>query len=200
MFIGVSGQNEKGLKVSHYFQLKGEKEIQPAFDNQILDFNSYVETYKHVRFRIDYQELFKYVRSLNEKLHQKKIPEDKMAILFSEILIALEEETFLNTYTHYTNAQRLGDYLVNSVIQKLKESNIHQSRVSDMKQAFTFIKTHTALIDEGYLIELIKDIHDNIRTFVKNNEYFDIISQVYAEFLRYANNDSGLGIVLIPHI
>jgi len=198
LFIGVSGQNEKELKVSHYFQLKGEKEIQPAFDNQILDFNSYIETYKQVRFRVDYQELFKYVRSLNERLHQKKIPEDKRAILFSGILIALEDETFLNTYNHYTNAQRLGDYLVSSVIQKLKDSNIHQSRVSDMEQAFTFIKTHTALIDEGYLIELIKDIHDNIRTFVKNNEYFDIISQVYAEFLRYANNDSGLGIVLTP--
>jgi len=98
-------------------------------------------------------------------------------------LIALEDETFLNTYNHYTNAQRLTDYLVNSVIQKFKDSNIHQSRVSDMKQAFTFIKTHTALIDEGYLIELIKDIHDNIRTFVKNNEYFDIINKVYAEFL-----------------
>lgn len=198
LFIGVSGQNEKELKVSHYFQLKDEKEIQPAFDNKILDFNSYIETYKQVRFRVDYKELFKYVRTLNDKLHQKKIPEDKRAILFSGILIALEDKTFLDTYNHYTNAQRLGDYLVSSVIQKLKDSNIHQSRVSDMEQAFTFIKTHTALIDESYLIELIKDIHGNIRTFVKNNEYFDIVSQVYAEFLRYANNDSGLGIVLTP--
>ncbi len=198
LFVGISGQNEKELKISHYFQLKGEKEIKPAFDNQILDWNSYIETYKQVRFRVDYQELFKYVRTLNEKLHQKKIPEDKRGILFSCILIALEDETFLNTYTHYTNAQRLGDYLVSSVIQKLKDSNINQSRVSDMEHAFTFIKTHTALIDEGYLIELIKDIHDNIRSFIKNNEYFDIISQVYTEFLRYANNDSGLGIVLTP--
>ena len=63
LFIGVSGQNEKELKVSHYFQLKGKSEIQPAFDNEILDFNSYIETYKQVRFRVDYQELFKYVRT-----------------------------------------------------------------------------------------------------------------------------------------
>jgi len=46
LFIGVSGQNKKELKVSHYFQLKGEKEIQSAFDNQMLDFNSDVEKYK----------------------------------------------------------------------------------------------------------------------------------------------------------
>ena len=65
---------------------------------------------------------FRWVLSgLNEKLHQKKIPEDKRAILFSGILIALEDETFLNTYNHHTNAQRLGDYLVSSVIQKLKD-------------------------------------------------------------------------------
>jgi type I restriction enzyme M protein len=67
-----------------------------------------------------------------------------------------------------------------------------------MEQAFTFIKTHTALIDEGYLMELVAEIHNNIRTFVKNNEYCDIISKAYVEFLKYANNDSGLGIVLTP--
>ncbi len=198
LFVGISGQNEKELKISHYFQLKGEKEIKPAFDNQILDWNSYIETYKQVRFRVDYQELFRYVRSLNDKLHQKKIPEDKRAILFSGILIALEDETFLNTYNHYNDSKRLSVYLVDSILQKLKNSSITQTRVDDMEQAFIFIKTHTALIDEGYLIELIKDIHDNIRSFIKNNEYFDIISQVYTEFLRYANNDSGLVIVLTP--
>ena len=72
LFISISEQNEKELKVSHYFQLKGESEIQPAFDNEILDFNSYVETYKQVRFRANHKELFKYIKALNEKLHQKK--------------------------------------------------------------------------------------------------------------------------------
>jgi type I restriction enzyme M protein len=198
LFIGVSGQNEKELKVSHYFQLKGESEIQPAFDNEILDFNSYIETYKQVRFRVDYQELFKYVRTLNEKLHQRKIPEDKRAILFSGILIALEDGIFLESYKNYTNAQRLGDFLVKSIVEKLKNSNINEVRAFEMEQAFNFIKAHTSLIDEGYLIELVAEIHNNIRTFVKNNEYCDIISKAYVEFLKYANNDSGLGIVLTP--
>lgn len=198
LFIGVCGKNEKELKVSHYFQLKGKSEIQPAFDNEILDFNSYIETYKQVRFRVDYKELFKYVRSLNEKLHQKKIPEDKRAILFSGILIALEDGIFLDSYKSYTNAQRLGDFLIKSIVEKLKNSNINEVLAFEMEQAFNFIKAHTSLIDEGYLIELVAEIHDNIRTFVKNNEYCDIISKAYVEFLKYANNDSGLGIVLTP--
>lgn len=52
---------------------------------EILDFNSYVKTYKQVRIRVDYRELFKYVRILNEKLHQKKTAEDRKAILFSGV-------------------------------------------------------------------------------------------------------------------
>lgn len=198
LFIGASGQTDKELKISHYLQLKGEKEAQPVFDNEILDFGSYVETYRQIRFRVDYQNLFKYVRTLNEKLHNKKIPEDKRAILFSGILIALEDQTFFDTYAKYTNPQRLGNYLVESVVQKLKDSNIQESRVYEMEQAFNFIKTHTALIDEGYLLELIKEIHEEISSFIKSNQYFDILSQAYVEFLKYANNDKGLGIVLTP--
>lgn len=198
LFIGASGQTEKELRISHYLQLKGEKEITPVFSNDILDFDSYLETYKQIRFRVDYDNLFKYVRSLNENLHKKKIPEDKRAILFSGILIALEDDTFLKTYDQYKSAQRLSNYLVESIVQKLKDANLQESRVYEMRQSFSFIRTHTALIDEEYLIELVRAIHDNIRTFIKNNEYQDIISKAYVEFLRYANNDKGLGIVLTP--
>ena len=51
----------KKLKISYCSQLKGEREIQSAFGSQLLDFNLYIETYKQLRFRFDYQELFKYV-------------------------------------------------------------------------------------------------------------------------------------------
>ena len=34
---------------------------------------------------------------------------------------------------------------------------------------------------------------------MRTHEYYDTIGQFYVEFLRYANNDKGLGIVLTPH-
>jgi len=33
---------------------------------------------------------------------------------------------------------------------------------------------------------------------MRTHKYYDIIDQFYIEFLRYANNDKGLGIVLTP--
>ena len=135
---------------------------------------------------------------LNKDLHTHKIPEDKRAILFSGILIALENYEFHKSYINYSSAKRLGGFLVDSIIAKLDTAILDKNRVNDMKQSFSFIKSHTALIDDGYLMELIKDVHNKVVTFVKSNEYFDILSRAYEEFLKYANNDKSLGIVLTP--
>jgi len=45
---------------------------------------------------------------------------------------------------------------------------------------------------------LIKDTEDNIRPFAKDYRFHDILGTFYVEFLRYANGDGGLGIVLTP--
>ena len=153
LYIGVSGQTEEELKVSHYLKLKNEKE-KPVFKNELLGFNSYLDQYRQERFRIDYDNLIKYTKTLNETMHAKKIPENNRAILFSGILIALEDRTFYSTYQHYTDAKRLSEWLVDSIIKKLELSNIQENRVFAMRQAYSFIKSHTALIDEGYLIEI----------------------------------------------
>lgn len=198
LYIGVSGQTADELKVSHYLKLKKEKEDKHLFGNELLSFESYLEQYRKERYRVDYENLIKYVQQLNGKLHAKKIPEHNRAILFSGILISLEDQVFLETYSKYTDPKRLSKYLVDSIRQKLEHANVPHTRVYEMDQAFSFIKSHTALIDEGYLIELVKEIHENIRTFIKSHNYFDIISKVYVEFLKYANNDKSLGIVLTP--
>jgi type I restriction enzyme M protein len=198
LYIGVSGQDKTELKVSHYLKLKKERDSKHLFGNELLSFDSYLEQYKKERYRVDYESLIKYVQQLNGKLHAKKIPEHNRAILFSGILISLEDETFLNTYSKYTDAKRLSKYLVDSIRQKLEQANVPHTRVYEMDQAFSFIKSHTALIDDGYLIDLVKEIHENIRIFIKSHNYFDIISRVYVEFLKYANNDKSLGIVLTP--
>ncbi|MDI6757436.1 MAG: N-6 DNA methylase, partial [Endomicrobiia bacterium] len=39
---------------------------------------------------------------------------------------------------------------------------------------------------------------DNINSFIKTHKYYDVLGRMYIEFLRYANSDKGLGIVLTP--
>lgn len=45
---------------------------------------------------------------------------------------------------------------------------------------------------------MIREIDEHINSFRRTHQYFDTLGQFYIEFLRYANNDKGLGIVLTP--
>lgn len=199
LYVGVSGQSEQELKVSHFLKLKDEIEHREIFkDCGLQDFPSYLEQLKNHRFRVDYEDLLRYVSGLNEQLRARKIPEKERAILFSGILIALEDDTFRNSYSSYTKADKLARFLVQSVIDRLETSNVPQERQDGLKAVFAAIKTHTGLIAEGYLLELVREVDTRIRTFIKGNEYTDIISRCYVEFLKYANDDGSLGIVLTP--
>lgn len=191
--------SENELKVSHFLKLKDDREHREIFkDCDLQDFPSYLEQLKKHRFRIDYEELLKYVSGLNEQLHSKKIPEKERALLFSGILIALEDDDFKQGYKSRTDAKRLAKYLVESIIAKLEASNVPQDRQVGLKAVFAAIQSHTGLIAEGYLITLVREIDERIRTFIKGNAYLDIISRCYVEFLKYANDDGSLGIVLTP--
>lgn len=48
------------------------------------------------------------------------------------------------------------------------------------------------------MLELIDEIDEKLNSFLKTHSYFDALGQFYIEFLRYANHDKGLGIVLTP--
>lgn len=199
LYIGVSGQNKHELRVSHFLKLRGEKTEKELFKNAHLqEFSTYVNQYKRARFRVDYENLLKYVSGLNEELHSKKIPEKERALLFSGILIALEDDEFREGYKIYKDTSRLANFLIDSIINKLNSSNIPQKRQQGLRVAYSAIQVHHSLIADGYLKELISDIDRHIRDFIKSNEYHDIISRCYVEFLKYANDDGSLGIVLTP--
>lgn len=62
-----------------------------------------------------------------------------------------------------------------------------------------FIKTDTSLSTKPKVLrELIDEIDININPFIKTHEYFDVLDPLYIEFLRSANRDKGLGLVLTP--
>jgi type I restriction-modification system DNA methylase subunit len=82
---------------------------------------------------------------------------------------------------------------------QFKDAQISQNNLSILKSRFEFIKTDASLSKKkGVLLEIIDDINNNINTFIRTHEYFDVLGQLYIEFLRYANSDKGLGIVLTP--
>jgi type I restriction-modification system DNA methylase subunit len=199
--IAVSGETEEKLKVSHFLHLKGERKAVEIFGNKLLPVQSYLSGYlkSPEKFRQDYNTLLAFTKTLNEKLHSYKILESQRSLLLSCILIALEDDAFRASYDKKTSPKSLADSLIKTVSEKLEEANITGKRLENLTTQFSFIKTDTSLsTKEKILKELIDEVDENINRFIKTHEYFDILGQLYIEFLRYANSDKGLGIVLTP--
>jgi len=199
--IAVSGETKQTLKVSHFLHLKNDRKATEIFGDKLLSAQDYLDGYlkSPEKFRQDYNTLLEFTKKLNDKLHTYKILESQRSLLISCILIALEDDAFKTSYTKKTTPKSLADFLTKTVSEKLEEANISGKKLENLNIQFGFIKTDTSLSSKDKVLkELIDEIDENINQFIKTHEYFDVLGQLYIEFLRYANSDKGLGIVLTP--
>ncbi|QMU63506.1 MAG: N-6 DNA methylase [Flavobacteriaceae bacterium] len=199
--LAVSGETKQSLKISHFLHLKSEKKATSKFDDKFLSAEDYLKGYENSeeKFRQDYNALLEFTKELNSKLHTHKILGSQRSLLISSILIALENKAFRKSYGVYDNAENLSNFLTQTVSNELESANITGKKLNNLDVQFSFIKTDTSLSKkENVLKEIIDEIDDNINSFMKTHRYFDVLGQLYIEFLRYANSDKGLGIVLTP--
>lgn len=197
--IAVSGEKKSSLRISHFLQLKGTKEAHSIYkDDKFLPLTDYLEGYKkdEKKFSQDFNELLKYSITLNNKLHSLKVPESYRSLLISGALIALTDKAFQKAYK-YQNPKELSENLINTIKNKL--TNVQNKHIDDIITTYSFISTHTILAKQAHeLRDIITNVDERINNFIKTYKYFDTLGQFYIEFLRYANNDKGLGIVLTP--
>lgn len=199
--IAVSGETKQSLKISHFLHLKEEKKATTIFGEIFLSVDNYLTGYlkSPEKFRQDYISLLDFTKHLNEKLHTYKILESQRSLLISSILIALENEAFKKSYASHTKPESLAISLIQTVSNELESANITGKKLENLNTQFSFVKTDTSLSKkENVLKEIIDEIDENINSFIKTHQFFDVLGQLYIEFLRYANSDKGLGIVLTP--
>ena len=72
------------------------------------------------KFNQDFQELLKYSKTLNDKLHFLHVPESNRSLLISGSLIALTDKAFSNSYKF----QNPKEDIINLLIQFKKISKI----------------------------------------------------------------------------
>ena len=111
----------------------------------------------------------------------------------------MENDAFRASYTKHKKPKDLANILVDTISIELKNANLKNGKLENLNTAYSFIRTHTSLSGQkDVLSTIITDIDSNVNTFIKTHKYFDVLGQFYIEFLRYANSDRGLGIVLTP--
>ena len=204
--IAVSGQKKLELKISTFLQLKSKKPIDKS-DKKILEFEDYISLYKKdpEKEKISARELIKYSKELNNTLRDDfELEEGQRPLLVSGILIALEDHAFESSYLKERKAIDLAESLTNTIEKILRQHNVEQKKKEDMVNVYSFIKTNNNIAQDlnnqrnTKLRDLIFEINCRVRLFTKDYEFYDTLGQFYGEFLRYANGDKGLGIVLTP--
>lgn len=201
--IALSG-TEEHYEVSAFWQLKGTDEVQEVKSDDLLPYENYLRLIleSDEAFRRDYSQLLSYAKILNADLHKKKIKESYRALLISGVLVALQNDAFRISYTTHKTATALITALLGAISTQLREDPKKDKNTDVVLGAFDFIKTNKTLSDSKKglvaLIEVINSIKANVYTFLDKYKFIDTLSQFYIEFLRYANTDKGLGIVLTP--
>lgn len=204
--IGFSGEKASLAKLSHFIELNEEKDAHGYFkDDELLSFDSYHNGLmeSNYKFNQDFERLIDYTKEVNEELQNKKIKERLRGLLISGILIALKNDRFKAEYKNYKTTRDLVSNLYNSIKAELQGSDVPEKNKQQLIKGYEFITTNSSIntpTAEGkqYLTGLITNCNERINGFMVTHKYIDTVSQFYVEFLRYANNDKGLGIVLTP--
>ena len=207
--IALSGETVSDFKISTFLQLKEEKTARLLSNELMYTFDGIVDLYKNdtIKQRQSYHEILDYARTLNEELHSIDIPHDSRALLISGILIALQDKTFVRYYNSYEKPIDLAQNLYETINRVLSNDNISGTKKANMLSTYGFITSNEKLsllenIDgqkNTILKDLITEIKEKVKDgFLENYKYYDVLGKFYTEFLRYANGDASLGIVLTP--
>lgn len=199
--IAISGEDSKSCRISHYLHLRGQPKAE-SFDELkgFISFGDYYEALINsgAKFRQDYNALLDYSRTLNNQLQAKKVTESERAFLISGILISLQNKAFLSSYKAHKTSKALATSLINTIRTEFEGAKLPEDKLHALTEAFSFIPGSPAINDRDFFISLIEGVDENINAFMRTHAYYDTIGHFYIEFLRYANNDKGLGIVLTP--
>ena len=115
------------------------------------------------------------------------------------VLVALDNAAFRKGFKVQRTARTLANSLVQAIVDEFRNAELPADRIVNLEQAFSFIRTSATLTsDKEFFVRLIGEIDSHVNAFVRTHKYHDALGQFYVQFLRYANNDKGLGIVLTP--
>lgn len=207
--LATSGTEEGKHKSSTFIWRKGAEEFEfvSKFNDSILEPENYLRYIRGEKLKKHFslQTVRKVSLELHDALREIKIIERQKPIFIAGILIALEDEIFANEYLNYTTYKSTMLNLQSAIKNKLKSSNIQESKVQNMINAFEEIGANVKLptiplIENGSIRWYIQQLDTNIKPMMNYSEItVDALGVFYHEFIKYSGGDGkGLGIVLTP--
>ncbi len=199
--VAVSGIKKNNLAVNYFFHYKGEQSSYEynSHGPSILKIDGFMDIYLNQTqtHRQDYELLLSFSKELNERLNKFKIKTGDRSLLIAAILTALDDPAFKDSYEKQGNSKVLLNTIKTTAISKV-ENRVRNIMKRNLAPAYSFMDATNKLLDEDNLISIVRDIDKSINSFKKTHEYYDLLGQMYIQFLKYSNSDKSLGIILTP--
>lgn len=209
--IAVSGEIEKELKISHFFQAKTSSVYKNINVKQFLDIASYTDLIDAIIKPIDNNTLIEKAIQYNEKFHEYSVPETERCNLISSILTSLQNKPFLGGFEKHEYNKTLIEQMLKACEWVLEKNKIKDERQKIILHQYSAIEKNLTFKSETIkpknkkkeepntiLKDLIIDIRDSVLPFITSEKDFDILGKFYTEFIRYAGSDKKTGLVLTP--
>jgi len=218
--IAISGTELNKLKVSSFFQAKGDSKIVQK-DKKLLDIFSYVDLLggETQAKSIESAEITKTAIELNNVLNDYSIAEYERCTIVSAILLALQNSAFKNSYKSVAASKkmeatpnRVANSIITGITNFLEDSEIDAERIKSMVGEFEKIRNHdiaksskikkkkaTAENENYVLRDLTERLETSILPLISMGEKgYDVLGRFYREFIRYAGTDQKSGLVITP--
>ena len=208
--IGVSGEKKQEIQIDTFLQVKGKNDHRDLSISKLLNFEDYLFLLEqdHDKVELALASLTKYSKILNQRLRDDfDFEETYRPLIVSGILLALEDDSFCAGYKTKRSPKQIASLLLTAIKERLERDNIGEVKRETMLQTYGFLRANTKIINERnkdgtpniHLKELIQETEQNVQPFSKSYKFHDLLGLFYIHFLKYANGDGGLGIVLTPH-
>lgn len=208
--IAVSGENDRDKKISSFLWVKDNFTYKNIQNKILLKPNEIRDVVIKQSKPLDEQALIIKAQKYNKLLHKHSIPEVERCTLISAILIALQDNAFLNAFKHYVSNTALIEAMISACKNTLKANHLEESKTrvvlaeyskfkynKDFNDDVCFDKKQKKDVPNTILKDFIERINDEILPYIKNSE-FDVLGKFYTQFIRYAGSDKKTGLVLTP--
>ena len=155
---------------------------------------------------------------LNKELNDHSIVEYERCTLVSAILLALQDESFRESYESQARTQdqkpkpeRLAKCIVEAIKQVFEDREIDKERVATMISEYQTIKNKPLAKEskikkkkayrhhDNFVIrDITKKLEQKILPLMQSEKGYDVLGRFYTEFIRYAGADKKTGLVLTP--
>ena len=211
--IPIAGQKQSDYKSGLFYIIEGQKLKEYDTNGKLLPLDDIEKIYKKIKYtdKITDEALKKKLNEYNASFQTYKIQDTKRSLFFSGLMIALMDNTFIETYNsiqkpderqqksannNLIQAHNLNENILNAIVNQIEYKANSHSKEYHWKDQFAFIRNIDIPLQEYK--KIIGDIERNIFIPFREDEKHDILSRAYRIFLSRAGKMENKNIILTP--